>query len=138
MTDGGKSTHELIIEWTIIVLLVALSGLFSGLTLGLMGLDKVGLEIIMGASRERLAGGEEAAEAAKRDAAYAKKIYPVRQSGNLLLCTLLIGNVMVNAARKCFPKGLCLFRYYCLPRLQQCIITRVSSAYLRPLRVALI
>ena len=103
MTDGVKSTHELIIEWTIIVLLVALSGLFSGLTLGLMGLDKVGLEIIMGASRERLAGGEEAAEAAKRDAAYAKKIYPVRQSGNLLLCTLLIGNVMVNAARKCFP-----------------------------------
>ena len=98
-----KEVLRVVIEWIGIVLLVGMSGLFSGLTLGLMGLDKVGLEIIMGASKERIAGpgnGEAAKDAAiaARDAAYAKKIYPVRQSGNLLLCTLLIGNVMVNAA----------------------------------------
>jgi len=28
---------------------------------------------------------------------WAAKIWPVRQNGNLLLCTLLLGNVLVNA-----------------------------------------
>tara|TARA_B110000305_G_C19310498_1_gene573731 strand:- start:403 stop:984 length:582 start_codon:yes stop_codon:yes gene_type:complete len=70
--------------WPLIVLLVAFSGLFSGLTLGLMGLDKTGLEIVMG-------GGSPS------EKANAKKIYPLRKDGNLLLCTLLLGNVAVNA-----------------------------------------
>ena len=35
------------------VLLVLISGLFAGLTLGLMSLDKVGLQIIMGGGDER-------------------------------------------------------------------------------------
>ncbi|GMH53352.1 hypothetical protein TL16_g01434, partial [Triparma laevis f. inornata] len=61
-----------------------LSGLFSGLTLGLLGLDKTGLEIVMG-------GNDPKAIAA------AKKIAPVRDNGNQLLCTLLLGNVAVNA-----------------------------------------
>ena len=33
----------------LIVVLICMSGLFSGLTLGLMGLDKVGIEIVLGA-----------------------------------------------------------------------------------------
>ena len=61
-----------------------LSALFSGLTLGLMGLDKTGLDIVM--------EGEDEVSAAA-----AKVIYPVRVNGNLLLCTLLLGNVAVNA-----------------------------------------
>ena len=61
-----------------------MSALFSGLTLGLMSLDITGLEIVM--------SGDD-----PQQAAYAKKIYPVRQRGNLLLCTLLLGNVAVNA-----------------------------------------
>lgn len=69
----------------IILVLVMLSGLFSGLTLGLMGLDIVGLEIVM------KGGNEEMAKCAK-------KILPVRSKGNLLLCTLLLGNVAVNSA----------------------------------------
>ena len=72
------------IQIILIILLIAFSALFSGLTLGLMGLDKTGLEIVM--------GGDDAVNAAA-----AKVIYPVRKNGNLLLCTLLLGNVAVNA-----------------------------------------
>jgi metal transporter CNNM len=61
-----------------------MSAIFSGLTLGLMGLDLTGLEIVM-----------EGDNAANSEAA--KKIYPIRKKGNLLLCTLILGNVAVNA-----------------------------------------
>ncbi|GMI42670.1 hypothetical protein TrCOL_g2899 [Triparma columacea] len=72
------------LQWLLIVVLILLSGLFSGLTLGLMGLDMTGLEIVMGGSDPK---------AAKN----AKKIRPIRKNGNQLLCTLLLGNVAVNA-----------------------------------------
>jgi CBS domain containing-hemolysin-like protein len=68
----------------LIVVLIGFSALFSGLTLGLMSLDKTGLEIVIGGDDERY-----------RE--MAKKIYPIRENGNLLLCTLLLGNVSVNA-----------------------------------------
>ena len=58
-------------------------GLFAGLTLGFMGLDKIGLEIVMEA------GDPESRRCARR-------IAPVRRDGNLLLCSLLFGNVAVN------------------------------------------
>ena len=67
-----------------IVVLIIFSALFSGLTLGLMGLDKTGLEIVM--------EGED-----ETNAKAAAKIYPLRSNGNLLLCTLLLGNVAVNS-----------------------------------------
>ncbi|CAM9878694.1 unnamed protein product, partial [Choristocarpus tenellus] len=73
-----------VINYALIILLVMMSGLFSGLTLGLLGLDKIGLEIICNGDDPTAAG-------------YAKKIEPVRANGNLLLCTLLLGNVGVNA-----------------------------------------
>jgi len=78
------SALPLAVQIILIILLIAFSALFSGLTLGLMGLDKTGLEIVM--------GGDDAVNAAA-----AKVIYPVRKNGNLLLCTLLLGNVAVNA-----------------------------------------
>lgn len=65
-------------------LLICMSAMFSGLTLGLMGLDLTGLEIVM--------DGDDA-----KNAAYAKRIFPLRKRGNLLLCTLLLGNTAVNA-----------------------------------------
>lgn len=80
------------VEWWrffIIVFLVALSALFAGLTLGLMGLDSRNLVLLtMGPFEDKQA---------EIQAKYARRILPVRKSGNLLLCTLLLGNVSVNA-----------------------------------------
>jgi metal transporter CNNM len=71
-------------SYLVVIGLTCCSALFSGLTLGLLGLDKTGLEIIM--------DGDDLV-AAKQ----AKRLAPVRENGNLLLCTLLLGNVSVNA-----------------------------------------
>ena len=48
-----------------------------------MGLDTTGLEIVMSGDDPKLSRA-------------ASHIYPVRKNGNLLLCTLLLGNVAVN------------------------------------------
>lgn len=50
----------------------------------MLGLDKIGLKIVI--------NGEDPVLAAQ-----AKIIAPIRDNGNLLLCTLLLGNVAVNA-----------------------------------------
>ncbi len=72
-------------EYIIIFILVIFSALFSGLTLGLMGLSAHELK------RKMELGSEEAA-----------RVYNVRRRGNLLLTTLLIGNVAVNAVLSVF------------------------------------
>lgn len=68
----------------IIILLLFFSSLFSGLTLGLMSMDKTDLKILCttGTDLERQ---------------YASAIMPVRSHGSLLLCSLLLGNVLVNS-----------------------------------------
>lgn len=73
------------VEYILIVILLLFSALFSGLTLGLMSLDPSGLEIVMSNKDDPTL------------ARAAKAIYPVRLNGNLLLCTLLLGNVGVNS-----------------------------------------
>jgi metal transporter CNNM len=72
-------------EYLISAVLVTLSALFSGLTLGLLSLDTQSL-------RRRAKHGD-------KDAA---TIYPIRKRGNLLLTTLLLGNVIVNTTLSIF------------------------------------
>lgn len=73
------------VQIILIILLFFLSGLFSGLNLGLMSLDKTELKII------ETAGDPD-------EKRFAKAIRPVREKGNLLLCTVLLGNVLVNTS----------------------------------------
>jgi len=85
--EEGKSSMALpkAVQYILIVVLLLFSALFSGLTLGLMSLDPSGLQIVMSnMDNPALARA-------------AKAIYPVRLNGNLLLCTLLWGNVGVNS-----------------------------------------
>lgn len=70
---------------TLAALLIVLSATFSGLTLGLMSLDNIELQV--------QADAGDASEAR-----HARRILPLRRRGNLLLCTLLLGNTLVNSA----------------------------------------
>lgn len=74
------------------ITLGALSALFSGLNLGLMCLDANQLQLLVKAAEQ-----PDADEEAQRQGLWAKRIYPIRKDGNLLLCTVLLGNVMVNS-----------------------------------------
>lgn len=68
-----------IIIWILILLCLIQSGIFSGLTIGLFGLSRLGLET------EAEAGNKKA-----------QKILDIRKDSNYLLTTLLWGNVAVN------------------------------------------
>ena len=87
------SPSELFLRIVLGVSCLLLAALFSGLTLGVMGLDLNELEIYK-------AGGT---EEEKRDASL---LAPVRAKGNLLLCTLVLGNVAVTSLESILLAGL--------------------------------
>jgi metal transporter CNNM len=72
------------LEIFFIIILLFLSGLFSGLNLGLMSLDTTELKIVIEVGTET-------------EQKYARAIMPLRSRGNMLLCTVLLGNVIVNS-----------------------------------------
>ncbi|NWR95755.1 CNNM4 protein, partial [Furnarius figulus] len=81
--EEKKPLLPLWLQVALIAALLVLSGIFSGLNLGLMALDPMELRIVQncGPDRERR---------------FARRIGPIRRKGNYLLCSLLLGNVLVN------------------------------------------
>ncbi|RMB91056.1 hypothetical protein DUI87_32654 [Hirundo rustica rustica] len=90
----GPDGHVLVLEekksllplWLQVILiagLLVLSGMFSGLNLGLMALDPMELRIVQNCGTDK-------------EKRYARRIEPIRRKGNYLLCSLLLGNVLVN------------------------------------------
>jgi metal transporter CNNM len=75
-----------------------LSGSFSGLNLGVLGLDLNNLQLLQ--------KGPFTSEEEEREAGYAKKIEPLRKRGNLLLCAILLGNVAVNSLLSILMAGM--------------------------------
>lgn len=73
----------LIAQLILMLLLIMLSAIFCGLTLGVMGLDTNSLEIIAEAGQEP-------------DRSYAKELLPIRKLGHQSLSTLIIGNMLAN------------------------------------------
>ncbi|OWZ21741.1 Metal transporter [Phytophthora megakarya] len=80
------------IHYGAIVLLIVMSAISSGLTLGLMSLDKVSLDVIIRAGDRPEASRDEI-----KKAKAAKRILPVRADSNLLLTTLVLTTVAVNS-----------------------------------------
>lgn len=76
-------------DYAISLLLISLSALFSGLTLGYFTLNVQSLK------RQAKIGNTEA-----------QRILPIREKGNQLLTTLLLGNVAVNAALSVYLSSL--------------------------------
>ncbi|XP_009641716.2 metal transporter CNNM4 [Egretta garzetta] len=81
--EEKKSLLPLWLQVILIAGLLMLSGMFSGLNLGLMALDPMELRIVQNCGTDK-------------EKRYARKIEPIRRKGNYLLCSLLLGNVLVN------------------------------------------
>ncbi|XP_074526146.1 metal transporter CNNM4 [Halichoeres trimaculatus] len=83
VVEQKKSLLPLWLQVIIVSFMLVLSGMFSGLNLGLMALDPMELRIVQSCGTEK-------------EKKYARKIEPIRRKGNYLLCSLLLGNVLVN------------------------------------------
>lgn len=80
LSSGAKAGYAIVVP-----ILVILSGIFAGLTLGYMSLDETQLHVL-------------ATTGSEKQKAYAKKIIPIRKDGHLLLTTLLIANMVSKIA----------------------------------------
>ncbi|CAB1438241.1 unnamed protein product [Pleuronectes platessa] len=93
VVEEKKSLLPMWLQCILISCLLMLSGMFSGLNLGLMALDPMELRIVQSCGTEK----------EKNDA---RKIEPIRRKGNYLLCSLLLGNVLVNTTLTILLDGL--------------------------------
>ncbi|KAJ8339519.1 hypothetical protein SKAU_G00363050 [Synaphobranchus kaupii] len=85
VVEAKKSLLPIWFQAILITCLLALSGMFSGLNMGLMALDPMELRIVQSCGTDK-------------EKRYARKIEPIRRKGNYLLCSLLLGNVLVNTS----------------------------------------
>ncbi|XP_028828631.1 metal transporter CNNM4-like isoform X2 [Denticeps clupeoides] len=83
VVEEKASLLPLWLQVILVCSLLVLSGMFSGLNLGLMALDPMELRIVQNCGTDK-------------EKQYARKIEPIRRKGNYLLCSLLLGNVLVN------------------------------------------
>jgi metal transporter CNNM len=81
--ENESSGLDVRTQLVLFVVLITLSAIFAGLTLGIMGLDTLTLEIIASAGSEP-------------DRSHAQTILPVRRKGHQTLCTLVLGNMWAN------------------------------------------
>ncbi|TDL17072.1 DUF21-domain-containing protein [Rickenella mellea] len=82
-SDPEPHDTKFIVFACLIPVLVIMSGVFAGLTLGYMSLDETQLNVLS------ISGSPKQQE-------YANKIKPIRKNGHLLLVTLLLANMIVN------------------------------------------
>lgn len=96
----GLTNGEFIAFAILIPVLVLLSGLFAGLTLGYMSLDETQLHVLSISGtpsvyvRSSLCYLTDAPGSEQRK--YAEQIKPIRANGHLLLVTLLLANMITN------------------------------------------
>ncbi|KAF8582387.1 DUF21-domain-containing protein [Ramaria rubella] len=83
LAKRGEHPTFFVVAACLIPVLVILSGIFAGLTLGYMSLDETQLNVL-------------ASSGTPKQREYAKKIIPVRKNGHLLLVSLLLANMVVN------------------------------------------
>ncbi|KAJ8404923.1 hypothetical protein AAFF_G00333100 [Aldrovandia affinis] len=76
---------DLWLQVVVSVVLLGLSALFSGLNLSLLALDPVELQVLQNSGTDK-------------EQKYARRIESVRKHGNYVLCTLLLGNALINAS----------------------------------------
>ncbi|KAJ3615291.1 hypothetical protein NHX12_018859 [Muraenolepis orangiensis] len=80
-----SAVPNLWLQVVVSALLLCLSALFSGLNLSLLALDPVELQVLQNSGTHA-------------EQSHARRIESVRRHGNYVLCTLLLGNALINAA----------------------------------------
>lgn len=109
-------THQPLLPlWVAIVVIVTclcFSALFSGLNLGLMAMDRTELKVCTCKHIYKTFKYENNSSqilrntGTEKERKYAAKIAPVRDQGNYLLCSILLGNVLVNSTFTILLDGL--------------------------------
>ena len=94
---------QFIVYACLIPVLVLLSGIFAGLTLGYMSLDETQLNVLSISGTPSVASDScppvpscSHLSRNSQQKLYAAKIQPIRKNGHLLLVTLLLANMIVN------------------------------------------
>ena len=99
--DSHKHDGAFIACAILMPVLVILSGIFAGLTLGYMSLDETQLHVLSISGtpcvvQSRFTQLYANLPSQSRQRKYANQIKPIRQNGHLLLVTLLLANMIVN------------------------------------------